>query len=154
MGAMNVGQAAPYVEAFMTAKAAAAKIFHVIDRVPEIDSTSTEGKIPTKGAGDITFKDVHFNYPSRKDVKVSPIMKTFCVQSIFPINFFLPQILQGLNLTVKKGETVALVGTSGCGKSTVIQLVQRFYDPDSGTVEYDGDDIRDLNLGALRDRWR
>ena len=53
---------------------------------------------------------------------------------------------------MKKGETVALVGTSGCGKSTVIQLVQRFYDPDSGTVEVDGDDIRDLNLGALRDR--
>ena len=60
MGAMNVGQAAPYVEAFMTAKAAAAKIFHVIDRIPEIDSASKEGKIPAKGAGNITFKDVHF----------------------------------------------------------------------------------------------
>ena len=70
MGAMNVGQAAPYVEAFMTAKAAAAKIFHVIDRIPEIDSASKEGKIPAKGAGNITFKDVHFNYPSRKEVNV------------------------------------------------------------------------------------
>lgn len=52
---------------------------------------------------------------------------------------------------VRKGETVALVGPSGCGKSTVIQLVQRFYDPDSGVVELEGDDIKTLNLGKMRD---
>ncbi len=63
------------------------------------------------------------------------------------------QILQGLSLTVEKGETVALVGPSGCGKSTVIQLMQRFYDPDSGSVELEGEDIRKLNLGSLRDKY-
>ncbi len=63
------------------------------------------------------------------------------------------QILQGLTLDIRKGETCALVGPSGCGKSTVIQLVQRFYDVDSGSVQLEGDDIRSLNVGKLRDRY-
>ncbi len=72
MGAMNVGQATPYVEAYSMARAAAATIFSVIDRVPQIDSSSKEGKEPfSQGTFNITFKDVHFNYPSRKEVKVS-----------------------------------------------------------------------------------
>lgn len=62
--------------------------------------------------GNVNFEDVKFNYPSRPDVP----------------------ILQGLNLTVKKGETLALVGSSGCGKSTTIQLLERFYDPREGRV--------------------
>ena len=61
-------------------------------------------------------------------------------------------MLQGLTLDIKKGESVALVGPSGCGKSTVIQLVQRFYDVDSGSVKLEGDDLRTLNVGKLRDR--
>ncbi len=71
MGAMNVGQATPYVEAFSMARAAAATIFNIIDRVPEIDSFSDSGKKPfSEGPATITFQDVHFNYPSRKNVKV------------------------------------------------------------------------------------
>jgi len=70
MGAMQIGQSSPYVEAFSVARSAAASIFDVIDRVPPIDSSSKEGKIPAKDAGNITFRDVHFNYPSRKEVKV------------------------------------------------------------------------------------
>ena len=53
---------------------------------------------------------------------------------------------------MKKGQTVALVGSSGCGKSTCIQLLQRFYDVDSGSISIDGDDVRDLNVAALRER--
>lgn len=60
----------------------------------------------------MSFEDVKFNYPSRPDVP----------------------ILQGLKLKVKKGETLALVGSSGCGKSTTIQLLERFYDPREGRV--------------------
>lgn len=130
MGAMNVGQATPYVEAFSVARGAAAQIFDIIDRVPEIDSSSTAGEHPEKGAGNLTFRDVFFNYPSRKDVK----------------------ILKGMTLDINKGETVALVGASGCGKSTVIQLVQRFYDPLSGSIMLNGKDLRQLNLSALRER--
>ena len=62
------------------------------------------------------------------------------------------QVLTGLNLTIRKGETVALVGSSGCGKSTCIQLIQRFYDPDFGSIRLGKRDIKDLNIGWLRDR--
>ena len=60
------------------------------------------------------------------------------------------QVLQGLSLNVKVGETAALVGASGCGKSTTVQLLQRFYDPSEGTVTIDGRDIRTLNIKWLR----
>ena len=75
------------------------------------------------------FVNVSFNYPSRKEVTV----------------------LKNLNLEIPKGKTVALVGSSGCGKSTCIQLLQRFYDPDSGAVLIDGNNMKDLNVGWLRD---
>ena len=61
-------------------------------------------------------------------------------------------MLRGVNLEVERGQTVALVGASGCGKSTCIQLLQRFYDVDSGSILIDGDDVRDLNVAALRER--
>ncbi len=85
---MNVGQAAPYVEAFSVARAAASTIYNIIDRVPNIDSSSSEGKKPADGASNIRFRDVHFNYPSRKDVKV-------CVLSHAVIEV---TVLVGLNL--------------------------------------------------------
>ncbi|KAL7824409.1 hypothetical protein AOLI_G00329290, partial [Acnodon oligacanthus] len=78
--------------------------------------------------GDIEFRDVHFSYPTRQNVK----------------------ILQGLNVSVAQGQTLALVGGSGCGKSTSIQLLERFYNPASGQVFADGTDTRTLNLAWLR----
>ncbi|KAK7047498.1 tRNA N6-adenosine threonylcarbamoyltransferase, partial [Halocaridina rubra] len=130
MGAMNVGQSAPYVEAFSVARGAAATIFDIIERESAIDPTSESGKKPSKVDGTVELKDVNFNYPSRPDVP----------------------ILRGASIRVEPGQTVALVGSSGCGKSTCIQLIQRFYDPLSGKVLLDGEDIRDLNLGWLRDQ--
>jgi len=59
--------------------------------------------------------------------------------------------MNGLSLRANKGQIVALVGASGCGKSTVVQLIQRFYDPLEGCVEVDGVDIRQLNIKWLRD---
>lgn len=59
-------------------------------------------------------------------------------------------MLRGLDLTVYPGQFVALVGESGCGKSTIIQLIERFYDPLTGSVSIDGQDIRDLNVKAHR----
>jgi ATP-binding cassette subfamily B (MDR/TAP) protein 1 len=78
--------------------------------------------------GKIEFRDVWFRYPTRKT------------------DF----VLRGLNLTVEPGQSVALVGESGCGKSTFVNLLMRFYDPDSGAVYLDGEDIRNINLHDLR----
>nr|QST14979.1 ABCB1-1 protein [Diaphanosoma celebensis] len=130
IGAMQIGQAAPYVEAFSIARGAAANIYSVIDRTPEIDSSSSAGSKPSQFVGNISFDNVKFDYPSRPDVK----------------------ILQGVSFSVSAGQTVALVGSSGCGKSTCIQLIQRFYDPLSGSVKIDGTDVREMNVGYLRDQ--
>ena len=81
-----------------------------------------------KVIGEITFENVDFNYPSRPDV----------------------QVVKDLSLTFPAGKTTALVGSSGSGKSTIISLVERFYDPLAGSVRLDSLDIRDLNLKWLR----
>ena len=60
------------------------------------------------------------------------------------------QVLDGINFVIDQGQTVALVGSSGCGKSTTVQLLQRFYDPESGTILLDGKNIRSLNVEWLR----
>lgn len=128
IGAMNLGQASPCLEAFASGRAAAKSIFDTIDREPEIDCFSDEGHTLDKVKGDIEFHSVNFNYPSRPEVK----------------------ILDDLNIVVKAGETTAFVGPSGSGKTTTIQLIQRFYDPSEGMVSLDGHDIRSLNIQWLR----
>uniref|UniRef100_A0A8C7LL75 ATP-binding cassette sub-family B member 5 n=1 Tax=Oncorhynchus kisutch TaxID=8019 RepID=A0A8C7LL75_ONCKI len=129
IGAFSLGQGAPNLEAIAKARGAAYEVYNTIDQPRPIDSSSKEGHKPDCVRGDIEFKNIHFSYPSRKDVK----------------------ILQGVNLTVPRGKTIALVGASGCGKSTTIQLLQRFYDPDSGEITLDGRDIRTLNVKWLRE---
>nr|XP_023400223.1 phosphatidylcholine translocator ABCB4 isoform X3 [Loxodonta africana] len=129
IGAFSVGQAAPCVDAFANARGAAYVIFDVIDNNPKIDSFSERGYKPDSIKGNLEFSDVHFSYPSRGDVK----------------------IFKGLNLKVQSGQTVALVGNSGCGKSTTVQLIQRLYDPTEGTINIDGQDIRTFNVRYLRE---
>ncbi|XP_047550293.1 ATP-dependent translocase ABCB1 isoform X3 [Lutra lutra] len=129
IGAFSIGQTSPSIEAFANARGAAYEIFKIIDSKPSIDSYSMNGHKPDNIKGNLEFKNVHFSYPSRKEVKV----------------------LKGLNLTVESGQTVALVGNSGCGKSTTVQLMQRLYDPTDGTVCIDGQDIRAINVRYLRE---
>ncbi|XP_005388031.1 PREDICTED: multidrug resistance protein 1 [Chinchilla lanigera] len=129
IGAFSVGQASPNIEAFANARGAAYEIFKIIDNEPQIDSFSTNGHKPDNIKGNLEFRNIHFSYPSRKEVK----------------------ILKGLNLKVQSGQTVALVGNSGCGKSTTVQLLQRLYDPTEGTVTIDGQDIRSINVRYLRE---
>ncbi|KAJ3615553.1 hypothetical protein MTP99_007313, partial [Tenebrio molitor] len=126
----NFGTGATYFEIFGTACGAAAKVFEILDTEPQINLYKNLGTKPKTIRGDISFKIVHFQYPSRPDVK----------------------ILQGFNLDIKSGETVALVGSSGCGKSTCIQLIQRFYDATSGSVTIDDNNITKLNLTWLRNK--
>lgn len=130
---MNFGTASPFIEAFGIAKAAGSKVFAVIERKSSIDSQSNEGLKPLELKGSINFKNVNFNYPSRTDVPVRYIEHTLIFIEYLPIISKM-QILRNLNVTIDQGQTVALVGGSGCGKSTCIQLLQRFYDPNDGQV--------------------
>jgi ATP-binding cassette subfamily B (MDR/TAP) protein 1 len=107
-----ISNAAPDLQAFSQAKAAGKEVFKVIKRRPAI-SYESEGIILDKVTGNIELREVDFTYPSRDN---NPI-------------------LQGFSLTIPAGKVVALVGSSGCGKSTVISLVQRFYDPISGMLQ-------------------
>ncbi|CAO2617614.1 ATP-dependent translocase ABCB1 [Lemmus lemmus] len=127
-GAMAVGQVSSFAPDYAKAKISASHIIMIIEKVPEIDSYSTEGLKPSTLEGNVKFNDVMFNYPTRPDIPV----------------------LQGLSLEVKKGQTLALVGSSGCGKSTVVQLLERFYDPRAGTVFLDGKEAKQLNVQWLR----
>ncbi|CAG8506586.1 14903_t:CDS:10 [Cetraspora pellucida] len=128
--AFSVGNAAPHLTAISNAMGAAAKLFEVIDRIPTIDSTSPNGQIVQKSSsqGRIEFKNVSFNYPTRPDV----------------------QVLKNFNLIIEPGQTVALVGSSGSGKSTIVNLLERFYDPTSGTILLDDVDIKNINIKSLR----
>ncbi|GFO24716.1 multidrug resistance protein 1 [Plakobranchus ocellatus] len=128
IGAFSLGNAFPALTSMSTGRGAAYIVFKLIDQKSAIDSSSEEGKRPESVRGYIHFQNVHFSYPARPDVKV----------------------LNGLDLEAKPGQTVALVGASGCGKSTTVQLTQRFYDPSQGKIMIDGIDLRDLNIKWLR----
>ncbi|CAK8671951.1 unnamed protein product [Clavelina lepadiformis] len=128
IGAINLGQAAPNLEAFSVGKSAAALVYQIIERESKIDPFSKEGHVLDHVVGDIELHDCDFSYPSRDD----------------------QLILDNLRITFKAGETTAIVGPSGMGKSTILQLVQRFYDPDKGVVTLDGHDLRTLNTQWLR----
>ncbi|THG99670.1 hypothetical protein EW026_g2717 [Hermanssonia centrifuga] len=128
IGSFSLALLAPEMQAITHARAAAAKLYETIDRVPLIDSASEAGLKPETCVGEITLEDVRFNYPSRPNVP----------------------ILKGLSISFPAGTTGALVGASGSGKSTIISLVERFYDPLSGSVKLDGIDVRDLNVKWLR----
>ncbi|PWA71186.1 sulfonylurea receptor, P-loop containing nucleoside triphosphate hydrolase [Artemisia annua] len=128
IGGLALGQSAPSMAAFTKARVAAAKIYRIIDHKPSVDKNSESGLELDSVSGQLELKNVDFSYPSRPDVK----------------------ILNNFTLNVPSGKTIALVGSSGSGKSTVVSLIERFYDPTSGQVMLDGHDIKGLNLKWLR----
>ncbi|XP_035969035.2 ATP-binding cassette sub-family B member 5 [Halichoerus grypus] len=127
-GAMAIGETLVLAPEYSRAKSGAAHLFALLEKKPTIDSYSQEGKKPDTCEGNIEFREVSFFYPCRQDVL----------------------ILCGLSLSIEKGKTVAFVGSSGCGKSTSIHLLQRFYDPVQGQVLFDGVDAKELNVQWLR----
>ncbi|KAG0030198.1 Multidrug resistance protein 1 [Podila clonocystis] len=129
IGAFALGNIGPNISAFANAQGAAYNIFKTIDRIPTIDSADPGGAKPNNIQGHIVVTDVDFSYPSRPDI----------------------QILKKMSVEVKPGQTIALVGQSGSGKSTIVGLVERFYDPTSGSVTLDGIEIKDYNVTFLRD---
>ena len=105
-------------------------MFETIERRPDIDSYSTNGKVLDDIKGDIELKDVYFTYPARPD----------------------EQIFRGFSLFISSGTTVALVGQSGSGKSTVVSLIERFYDPQAGEVLIDGVNLKEFQLKWIRSK--
>ncbi|KAJ7784493.1 P-loop containing nucleoside triphosphate hydrolase protein [Mycena metata] len=128
IGSFSLALLAPEMQAINHGRGAAAKLFVTIDRVPEIDSANEEGLKPDHVTGEISLEAVTFSYPSRPTV----------------------QVVKGLTLKFPAGKTAALVGASGSGKSTIVALVERFYDPTGGVVTLDGVNVKDLNLKWLR----
>lgn len=126
----SLGQTSPCLNAFASGQAAAYKMFETIKRKPKIDPYDTSGMVVEDLDGEIELRDVCFRYPARPEV----------------------QIFSGFSLQVPSGTTTALVGQSGSGKSTVISLVERFYDPDSGEVLIDGVDLKKLKLSWIREK--
>lgn len=127
-GAQSAGVIFSFAPDMSKSRGAASELKTLYERQPTIDTWSTAGKTLDKVEGLIEFRDVHFRYATRPEVPV----------------------LRGISLTVKPGEYVALVGASGCGKSTSVGLVERFYDPLSGTITLDGHDISTLNINSYR----
>ena len=110
---------------FQNALASAARVFELIDEEPAV--TDAEGAAaPGQVEGNVSMEHVYFSY--------NPEVR----------------LIEDLNLTVKPGERIAIVGPTGCGKSTVINLLMRFYDVDQGTIRVDGTDIRNMTRESLR----
>lgn len=125
---LSLGQAAPDISAFIRAKASAYPIFEMIERNTISNTNSKTGRQLHKLEGHIQFRDISFSYPSRPDIL----------------------IFNKLCFDIPSGKIVALVGGSGSGKSTVISLIERFYEPLAGEILLDGNDIRLLDLQWLR----
>ncbi|XP_012089551.2 ABC transporter B family member 19 isoform X2 [Jatropha curcas] len=126
-GAISLTHAAPDMQIFNQAKAAGTEVFQIIQRKSLINHNS-KGKMLNEVEGNIDIREVHFAYPSRQE----------------------NLILKGFSLSIPAGKMVALVGSSGCGKSTIISLVARFYDPQKGEILIDNHNIKEFDLKFLR----
>ncbi|ODS84068.1 MAG: multidrug ABC transporter ATP-binding protein [Cytophagaceae bacterium SCN 52-12] len=107
---------------------ASERVLEILEEEPELDLNAGRAQSYQPVTGSIVYDNVRFSYPSRKDVEV----------------------LKGINMTVRPGERIALVGHSGAGKSTIIQLLMRFYETDGGAIRIDGKPVSDFNLHELR----
>ncbi|GAA6048222.1 hypothetical protein JCM3770_006486, partial [Rhodotorula araucariae] len=130
IGAFSLAQLAPNLQAISFARGAATEIYATIDRVPIIDSASDKGRKLEHVEGLIELEGIDFIYPSRPGA----------------------QVLYNFNGVFPPGKMTALVGGSGSGKSTIIGLLERFYDPVAGIVKLDGVPLKDLNVKWLRNQ--
>mgnify|MGYP000926035331 FL=1 len=126
--ATSVGALSEVIGSLQHAAGAVERLFELLDMQPNIAAPANPKSLPDAIDGRVTIENVTFRYPSRPDHPA----------------------LQDFELAVAPGETVALVGPSGAGKTTVFQLLLRFYDPDTGRLTLDGVDLRELDPNDLR----
>lgn len=113
---------------FQNALACAARIFELIEEPAQVPDKE-DARALTDVKGEISLEQVYFSYVPEK------------------------KLIQNFNLSVKPGQRIAIVGPTGCGKTTVINLLMRFYDVDSGSIKVDGSDIRDITRESLRENY-
>ncbi|MCH2421925.1 MAG: ABC transporter ATP-binding protein/permease [Acidimicrobiales bacterium] len=128
------------------AAASSLRIYEILDEEPAIVDRpgAREPALNSPDLGRVEFRDVVFDYPSTSRLSGDSTGSTLSGEQ--PTS-----VLNGFNLVIEPGETVAIVGRTGCGKSTVARLLPRFYDVSSGAVLVDGIDVRDRKLSGLRD---
>eukprot|EP00439_Symbiodinium_sp_Y106_P064608 s2683_g10.t1 len=128
IGSFMIGNLDPSIKAMKAAQTAAGRFFQAVENKPDIQCRDQDTRENISSIEQFDFESVHFSYPARPDVKV----------------------LNGLSLTIQRGKKVAVVGESGSGKSTVMALLERFYDPDSGAVLVNGQNMKTFKIAALR----
>jgi len=130
LAASSLGQLSEVWGEVQLAAGAAERISELLDEVPAIAAPANPVTLPTPAKGEVAFEKVNFNYPARPQISA----------------------LKAVSFTVAPGETVAIVGPSGAGKTTIFALIQRFFDPQSGLVKIDGTDVRQADPLAVRAR--
>jgi len=127
-GSFMVGNAVPGFAAFNKAKVAGARFFALLESKPIIQCRGTDNRVAITSIETMELKSVKFSYPARPD----------------------RQVLHGISLTITKGQKVALVGESGCGKSTVVAMLARFYNPAEGIITFNGEDVKKFSVPSIR----
>ncbi|MGV9800452.1 ABC transporter ATP-binding protein [Mycobacterium sp. NPDC003449] len=121
------------------------RVFEVLDLVPLIDEKPGARPVPA-GPVSVTFDDVHFAYPSADKVSLASLEEVATLDQRGG-----DEVLHGISFTARPGEMVALVGSSGAGKSTIASLLARLYDVTSGAIALGGVDVRDVSFPSLKD---
>ena len=129
----------------MTALVSFERVFEVLDLAPMV--SSKEGALPLKSSmPKVEFKDVSFRYPKADEISLASLESAAKPETVIS-----GEILKGISFVAEPGTLTALVGPSGAGKTTISALIPRLYDVTGGSIEIDGHDIRDVELGSLRD---
>jgi ATP-binding cassette subfamily B protein len=128
--AASVGAISEFAADLQRAAGACERLFELADEIPQIAAPAIPRALPTRAEGRVAFESVRFAYPSAPDRAV----------------------IDGLDFSVEPGRTVAIVGPSGAGKTTVFQLLLRFYDPQGGAIRLDGVKLDEADPAAVRAR--
>jgi len=132
LAATSISGLAFQIQALTSASAAASGLFRILDKPSELDPLDESGMQNTSCDGHIELDNLTFAYPSRPGASV----------------------LKNLTLSIPAGKTTAIVGASGCGKSTIVALLERWYNPDKGSITLDGVNIAEYNIKWLRSQIR